>query len=530
MEVLKRILLVEDDPKDVELPLAVPAEHKPASEVAVAREEGKVPDDLYRRGSFDRRPTGNLAAIMKAAKIRLAVCLFVAVAGALFLASCSEQKTESFEKKAESYDEEKPKARLNWIGHWLDNHDRETLVREVAKEFTIKYPNIELNLRFPQSIRGYRSKRDIAKMYRDMIRTGNFKWQIIWLDDQIYQYVADELNDPYWGPKYLVDFGQVPEFKKTQKNFIFEDPIWAAQTGGIIVGPMLEGYYHAIFYNKDVADSVGIVIKDIGMTFDDLLGYVKAVYDYNQETGNDIAALYESSDWTCQEILFQRLLKSAIGDFKKSLENEGSTEKNAAFMKTLKAFEELGKYKPLYKKRKDSLWYQTRHVPLNDEVLFYVNGIWMYSQWMSIDEEKSKKMLPAELPVFKEVDFYQGGYIPVWSVWKDAPHKEEAIEFLKFWSRPQVAEKWIRYTMAPTGIRGNITTGAEGTHPFAVWQRKITERYAGNIYYVPSTTYIFGKEGRNALLLDDVKAEILNLLDGETTAQVAYNRIMAKVE
>jgi ABC-type glycerol-3-phosphate transport system substrate-binding protein len=468
--------------------------------------------------------------IMKAMKIRSALCLFAAVAAALFLASCSEQKTETFEKKVTSYNGEKPKTRLNWIGHWLDNHDRETFVREVAKEFMIKNPNIELNLRFPQSIRGYRSKRDIAKMYRDMIRTGNFEWQIIWLDDQIYQYVADGLNNPFWGPEYLVDFGQVPEFKKTQKKFIFDDPIWAAQTGGIIVGPMLEGYYHAIFYNKDVADRVGIKIRDIKMTYDDLLGYVRAVYDYNQETGNDIAALYESSDWTCQEILFQRLLKSEIGDFKKSLEHEGSTEKNAAFMKTLTAFEELGKYKPLYKKRKDSLWYQTRHVPLNDEVLFYVNGIWMYSQWMSIDEEKSKKMLPAELPVFKEVDFYQGGYIPVWAVWKDAPHKEEAIEFLKYWSRPQVAEKWIRYTMAPTGIRGHITAGTEGTHPFAVWQKKITERYGGNIYYVPSTIYIFGKKGRNALLLDDVKAEILNLLDGETTAQVAYERIMTKVE
>jgi hypothetical protein len=60
--------------------------------------------------------------------------------------------------------------------------------------------------------------------------------------------------------------------------------------------------------------------------------------------------------------------------------------------------------------------------------------------------------------------------------------------------------------------------------------KKITERYGGNIYYVPSTIYIFGKKGRNALLLDDVKAEILNLLDGETTAQVAYERIMTKVE
>ena len=448
----------------------------------------------------------------------------------MLLSGCGNQKTETFEKKRISEKVGKPKIKLNWIGHWLDNHDRETLVREVAKEFSIKYPQIELNLKFPQSIRGYRSKRDMAKMYAEMIRSGNYEWDIIWLDDQSYQYVADELQDPDWGPKYLVDFGQIPGYKDTQKDFIFNDPIWAAQTGGIIVGPMLEGYYHAIFYNKDIADKIGIEIKDMGMTFDDLLGYVKAVDEYKKKTGSDIAAFYESSDWTCQEILFQRLLKSEIGDFKKSLEHKGSAEKNAAFKKTLEAFEKLGNYKPLYKKRKKSLWYETRQVPLNDEVLFYVNGLWMYSQWMSIDEEKSKKMVPAEMPVFKEVDFYQGGYIPVWAVWKDAPQKEEAVEFVKFWSRPQVAEKWVRYTMAPTGVKGHLTTGTEREHPFAVWQAKITRKYIGNIYYIPSTAYIFGEEEQNALLLDAVKTEILKLLDGETTAKKAYKRVLAQVK
>jgi hypothetical protein len=84
--------------------------------------------------------------------------------------------------------------------------------------------------------------------------------------------------------------------------------------------------------------------------------------------------------------------------------------------------------------------------------------------------------------------------------------------------------------MAPTGVKGHLTTGMESSHPFAVWQKKITQRYNGNIYYVPSTNYIFGKEGINALLLDDVKGAILKLLDGETTAKESYKKIMAKVK
>ncbi|MBI9085546.1 MAG: carbohydrate ABC transporter substrate-binding protein [Desulfobacterales bacterium] len=463
-------------------------------------------------------------------KIKLIGCVVISVMVAMFLAGCGDQEIETFEKKKVSGVIHKTKTKLNWIGHWLNEHDREVIVRDVAKEFAIKNLDIDLNLKFPQNIRGYRSKRDVAKLYVEMTKTGNYDWDVIWLDDQIYQYVADELKDPYWGPKYLVDFGQLPGFKDTQKGFIFDNPIWAAQTGGIIVGPMLEGYYHAIFFNKDVADKMGIEIKEMGMTFDDLLGYVKAVDNYNKKTETDIAAFYESSDWTCQEILFQRLLKSEIGDFKKSLENKGSAEKNAAFKKTLEAFEKLGKYKPLIKNYQENIWFQTRHIPLNDEVLFYVNGIWMYNHWMSADETKADKMIPAELPVFKEVDFYQGGYIPTWAVWQDAPHKKEGIKLLEFWSRPHVAEKWARYTNAPTGVKGQATTGRESSHPFSVWQKKITEKYSGNIYYIPSTAYIFGKEERNELLLNDVKEEILKLLDGETTAQEAYDRIMTKVK
>jgi CheY-like chemotaxis protein len=64
MEVLRRILLVEDDPKDVELTLAALAEHKLANEVAVARDGVEALDFLYRRGAFEKRPAGNPVVIL----------------------------------------------------------------------------------------------------------------------------------------------------------------------------------------------------------------------------------------------------------------------------------------------------------------------------------------------------------------------------------------------------------------------------------------------------------------------------------
>jgi len=64
MKDIKRILLVEDDPKDIELTLAALNENKLANEVAVARDGVEALDYLYRRGSFAQRPAGNPVVIM----------------------------------------------------------------------------------------------------------------------------------------------------------------------------------------------------------------------------------------------------------------------------------------------------------------------------------------------------------------------------------------------------------------------------------------------------------------------------------
>lgn len=64
MHTVKRILLVEDDSKDIELTLSALAEHNLANEVAIARDGVEALDYLYRRGSFSGRPSGNPAVIL----------------------------------------------------------------------------------------------------------------------------------------------------------------------------------------------------------------------------------------------------------------------------------------------------------------------------------------------------------------------------------------------------------------------------------------------------------------------------------
>ena len=56
---IKNILLVEDDPQDVELTLAALEEHNLANKVAVVDDGAEALDYLYRRGKFKMRGGGN---------------------------------------------------------------------------------------------------------------------------------------------------------------------------------------------------------------------------------------------------------------------------------------------------------------------------------------------------------------------------------------------------------------------------------------------------------------------------------------
>lgn len=61
---LGRILMVEDDPKDVELTLTALEDYNLANEVVVARDGEQALDYLYQRGEFKSRANGNPAVML----------------------------------------------------------------------------------------------------------------------------------------------------------------------------------------------------------------------------------------------------------------------------------------------------------------------------------------------------------------------------------------------------------------------------------------------------------------------------------
>jgi CheY-like chemotaxis protein len=64
METLGRILMVEDDPKDVELTMSALEEYNLVNEVVVARDGQEALDYLYSQGQFSARPHENPAVIL----------------------------------------------------------------------------------------------------------------------------------------------------------------------------------------------------------------------------------------------------------------------------------------------------------------------------------------------------------------------------------------------------------------------------------------------------------------------------------
>ena len=64
MNTLGRILLVEDDPKDVELTLTALAEYRLANEVVVASDGEQALDYLYYRGEYAQRNRENPAVLL----------------------------------------------------------------------------------------------------------------------------------------------------------------------------------------------------------------------------------------------------------------------------------------------------------------------------------------------------------------------------------------------------------------------------------------------------------------------------------
>src|SRR5271166_1411034 len=88
---------------------------------------------------------------------------------------------------------------INWIGNWLNEGDKEILMREEANEYEFLNQNIKINLKFPEEV--YGAAGDQEQLFiESQVKKPVADWDII----------RDKFIDPVFAEKYFVDFKDVP--------------------------------------------------------------------------------------------------------------------------------------------------------------------------------------------------------------------------------------------------------------------------------------------------------------------------------
>lgn len=407
---------------------------------------------------------------------------------------------------------------VNMVGHWLGEGKREKLVREFVNEFEFVNQDIKINMKFPEDL--YKDDNGEFEFIINEVTKPVSDFDIIRLKSD-YPVIARMMNNENWGAIYLVDFAEVPGFIEKHLSTLNMAAI-KRRTGNICVGPCLEGNYETLYANLSIAKRIGITVKQYGMTYDDLLNYLKVLDDYNKTHKTSVMAIFECADnsWQTSEPIFKRLFFSLLDGYKEINNVSYSDKKMHALEQTFKAYETLSKYNPLRdnKDRMNIDWARDNDYPLKDSCLFFVNGSYMYNIWDIKDHEALTKILPCELPVFKSSDTYIGDFSPNWCVPLNSPHRKEAIKILMYLCEPSMAEKWVRYTKCPSGIKGNLAENAFGVDAFEDFQFTINQKYGAKMIAKDDYKILMGEK-------NDIPLHSTLVLGGLVSAEEQMNRI-----
>ncbi len=411
---------------------------------------------------------------------------------------------------------------LNFIGQWMGEGRRETIIRDYVRDYGFLHQEVNINLKFPEEI-GYDRYQigSVTNFIESVLLQDVPEWDIILINDE-YDNIAMKMGDRDWARKYLVDFSTYPELVKNTIPEIDLEKV-KAKWGGIIPGPFLEGQFWALWCNTQVTKKLGIEVKQKGMTFDDFVSYLAACYQYNQTHPDRITPFKEASDWTTAFTIAINLFISELQDTDILFSDKVSAQKLNAWYKTLRALETLSKYDIIDQNWRATPWSETRYTLLDEQCLFYSNGSWMYNIWVEKDNARVKNCVPNEYPGFKPLPIYPSGYPIMWGVLKKAPNKDEAIKFLLSMNQPQMAEMWVRNTKSPSGIKGAFSDVSFGFDQFELFSYHVQKNYGSRTYKMQeNSSLIFNFEHAHE------PNYFMEVLTAQMSADEAIRRIQAK--
>ena len=426
--------------------------------------------------------------------------------------SCNDSKIS--DKKNNSLDEVKYKSQLNWMGHYyLDEKSRYYLMKEVEREFRLRNQEVDLKLVFAKEITDDWTKEN--EFIVSIVKSGNYKFDIIDMEPGRYNQVGGLLNDPEWGRKYLVDFSDSSWFKKRHKSIIYDDKRIRQSTGNMMTSPYIEGIFSCLWINTRVLAQIGGSLKQSNLTIRDIHDLIDKVKTYNATSQNKIAPLDIERGWDSYYDLFRMLFMSAY--FQETSE-EGKMD---AGIKAVKRVAEELEYLQKQSQLKNPKYWEHfgDKAIFKDKALIGVYPSFAFVQWQNVDSVEVLKLVPCELPIFEhDSKYYPGHYQGVYGVLKKSPNVENAIKLIKYLCSESVAERWLMYSKSPTGLKTRITSSDFDQNNYDKFYNYINKKYPNTIYDFDPMIIAFGAK-YNSKYTVRFKDNIYKVLFGEMTAK-----------
>ena len=436
-----------------------------------------------------------------------------------------EEKSSQANNVSISNNPQKP---VRIMGHWYGEGKKELLVQEMVREFSMLNQDLSIEMLFPQQFLKYKEESELYFVECDtieqMVRKNTWPFEVLFCDQERYKKIGQQLNDPDWGEKYLVDFSNEPWFKHAHKDGLIETMNLKARYGNIMPGIVLEGITNILFVSEYVENKLGIKVKDLDMTFDDFIAYAQAVDNYNKTHSDKISFLSQQYQ-TVNDILFTQLATSIFEGSKYESREKGI----AALKKAFEEFEKLSKYNPTkqYMDYSKFTYDEAQRILYDKQCLFTMNPTWMILLWLKSYPEGTKQMRPCEIPSFagKKSPFYSGFYQVIFVVAKNSKNPEAGRRFMKYMASTEIADKWVNYSSCPTGMRTSISYTDFGQNKYEKFFQHIQKKYGNNQAEVSLPKLFF-----NSNITSYVSYGLNELLTGKINANEAYQKAMRQIK
>jgi len=400
------------------------------------------------------------------------------------------------------------------MGHYEPSEkSRHRLIKEVEREFKLRNQEIELKLVFASQI--FKGWEEQNEYIASMIKSGDYKYDIIEMEPNRYWAIGRLLKDPDWGEKYLVDFSVMDWFKERHQSFIYSNNLIRIKTSNIMTCPYLEGVYGTLWINTKVLAKIGGSLKQFNLTIKDIHDLINKLKIYNESAKDKIAFIDVERGYNSIFDLSRVLFLSAYF---------GETEKEGNMDAALKALKRVAEeFEYLQQQTHLSnpvMWGDISHKPImNDKALMASFPTYAFIAWQSLDSADVLKIVPCELPIFEHNSkYYPGYYQGAFGVMKNSTNVENSIKLIKYLCSESVAERWLMYSKSPTGLKTRITSSEFDQNNYDRFYDYINKKYTNTIYDFDPMIIAFGAKYNSKytnLFYDD----IYKVLFGEMTAK-----------